>query len=146
MLKTQNMRIPSRATRRTLKPHVGVRVKCDGARRTDVRIGELATATGVSVRALRFYEERGVLTPHREPNGYRRFGPADVATVGHVRTLLAAGLGLDVIREVLSCMAGPELLLADCHERLEGERQRMIEQADQLNRAREILDRLLAAG
>jgi hypothetical protein len=43
-------------------------------------------------------------------------------------------------------MAGPELLLADCRERLEGERQRMIEQADQLNGAREILDRLLAAG
>jgi DNA-binding transcriptional MerR regulator len=111
-----------------------------------VRIGELATATGVSVRALRFYEERGVLTPHREPNGYRTFGPADVATVGHVRTLLAAGLGLDVIREILSCMTGPELLLADCRGRLEGERRRMIEQADQLNRAREILDRLLAAG
>jgi DNA-binding transcriptional MerR regulator len=111
-----------------------------------VRIGELSRATGVSVRSLRFYEERGVLAPRREPNGYRTFGPADITTVAHVQTLLSAGLSLDVIKEILSCMTGTELLLADCRARLEGERRRMIEQAEQLHRARTILDRLLATG
>jgi hypothetical protein len=42
----------------------------------------------------------------------------DVQTVTHIRTLLAAGLGMDFIGEILSCMSGESLLLDDCRERL----------------------------
>lgn len=38
-----------------------------------MRIGELARRTGVSVRALRYYEEQGLLVPARAANGYREY-------------------------------------------------------------------------
>jgi DNA-binding transcriptional MerR regulator len=109
-----------------------------------VKIGQLADRTGVSVRALRYYEEKGVLKPDRTPSGYRLFDDLDVQTVTHIRTLLAAGLGMDLIGEILSCMSGESLLLDDCRERLGHERQRMTDDIDELVHARALLDDLLA--
>jgi DNA-binding transcriptional MerR regulator len=108
-----------------------------------VRIGELARRTGVSVRALRFYEERGVLPARRSANGYRDFDPDAVQTVSHVQVLLAAGLRLELIAQILSCMTGPELLLTGCRDRLVAERRRMAEQQESLAAAQQILDDLL---
>lgn len=107
-------------------------------------IGELAGRAGVSVRALRYYEEKGLLRPERTPSGYRVFSDSDVQTVRHIQTLLTAGLGLDLIREILSCMHGESLLLADCRERLERERQRLTADIDRISAARSMLDNLLA--
>lgn len=109
-----------------------------------MRIGELVRRTGVSVRALRYYEEKRLLHPGRTHSGYRVFHDADVRTVAHIRTLLAAGLGTDLIGEILSCMTGETLLLDDCRERLGAERRRMTADIDRLSDARAMLDRLLA--
>jgi DNA-binding transcriptional MerR regulator len=38
-----------------------------------VRIGELAERSNVLPRLLRYYEEQGLLTPDRAPNGYRDY-------------------------------------------------------------------------
>jgi DNA-binding transcriptional MerR regulator len=108
-----------------------------------LKIGELAHRTGVSVRALRYYEEKGVLRPSRTPSGYRTFIDPDVRTVAHIRNLLAAGLGMGLIGEILSCMSGESLLLADCRERLEAERRRMTQDIDRLAHARSLLEQLL---
>jgi DNA-binding transcriptional MerR regulator len=56
-----------------------------------MRIGDLARATGVKPRLLRYYEEQGLLTPLRQPNGYRQYARSDIAAVRHIRVLLAAG-------------------------------------------------------
>lgn len=109
-----------------------------------MRIGELAERTGVSVRALRYYEEKNLLHPSRTAGGYRIFDHSDIRTVGHIRTLLAAGLGTDLIAEILSCMTGESLLLTDCRRRLETERARMTGDIDRLAHARSLLDDLLA--
>jgi DNA-binding transcriptional MerR regulator len=109
-----------------------------------VKIGELADRTGVSVRALRYYEERGVLEPDRTPSGYRLFSEADIQTVAHIRTLLAAGLGMNLVGEILSCMSGESLIPDDCRERLRHERRRMTDNIDRLTHARSLLDDLLA--
>lgn len=109
-----------------------------------MKIGQLADRTGVSVRALRYYEEKGVLSPARTPSGYRLFDDPDVQRVAHVRTLLAAGLGMDLIGDILSCMSGESLLLDDCRERLYNERRRMTDDIDRLAQARSLLDDLLA--
>ncbi|WP_459548221.1 MerR family transcriptional regulator [Nocardia sp. X0981] len=71
-----------------------------------VRIGELAAATGTSRRLLRYYEERGLLTPVRTTNGYRRYPERAVRDVIRIRRLLAAGLPTRVITEVLGCEWG----------------------------------------
>ena len=43
-----------------------------------MRIGELSRRAGVSQRALRYYEEQGLLRPARRSSGYREYGPEDV--------------------------------------------------------------------
>ncbi|QZY84072.1 MerR family DNA-binding transcriptional regulator [Micrococcus luteus] len=52
--------------------------------RTLMTIGEFAAATGLSVKALRFYDEHGLLTPvDVDPqSGYRRYAPRQVRTAG----------------------------------------------------------------
>jgi DNA-binding transcriptional MerR regulator len=59
-----------------------------------VLIGELAAATGVTARALRYYEEQGLLDAERTPGGYRRYGPRAVTRVRNIRTLHAVGFTL----------------------------------------------------
>ncbi|MBV8932838.1 MAG: MerR family transcriptional regulator [Kutzneria sp.] len=108
-----------------------------------MKIGELSRQTGVSVRALRYYEEKGALKPERTPSGYRTFHDADVQTVEHIQALLAAGLRMDLITEIVSCIAGESLLLEDCRDRLLHERRRMTDDIDRIDAARSMLDRLL---
>jgi DNA-binding transcriptional MerR regulator len=69
-----------------------------------VRIGELATAAGVSVRALRHYEQSGLIHSERMDNGYRRYGIQAVNRVRNIRHLLDAGLTLDDVQVFLPCL------------------------------------------
>lgn len=57
-----------------------------------MRIGELADATGVSVRSLRYYEEQGLIRSDRRGNGWRDFPVETIERVVMVQHLLAAGL------------------------------------------------------
>jgi DNA-binding transcriptional MerR regulator len=69
-----------------------------------MRIGELARRTGATTRALRYYEQRGLLGVDRATNGYRDYGPDAVRRVRNIRRLLEAGLGCDDIRELDGCL------------------------------------------
>jgi DNA-binding transcriptional MerR regulator len=57
-----------------------------------MRIGEAAAAAGLTPRALRYYEQRGLLAARRTPSGHREYDEADVHWLRTVRELLAAGL------------------------------------------------------
>ncbi|MFI5833991.1 MerR family DNA-binding transcriptional regulator [Micromonospora sp. NPDC051300] len=62
----------------------------DGGERYE--IGELARRTGVSVKTIRFWADRGIVPPtDRGPSGHRRWAPAAVARVDLVRTLRELG-------------------------------------------------------
>ncbi|MEU8927471.1 MerR family transcriptional regulator [Kitasatospora sp. NPDC048545] len=61
-----------------------------------MRIGDAAAAAGTTPRALRFYEQRGLLHPTaRTASGQREYGPREVARVRVIRRLLALGLTMD---------------------------------------------------
>jgi DNA-binding transcriptional MerR regulator len=109
-----------------------------------MRIGELAVRTGVSIRALRYYEEQDLLRPDRTPSGYRIYADSDLDTVQRIRLLLAAGLGTELIAQILACMIDESQMLAGCRDRLLVERARMSDSIDQLASARSLLDDLLA--
>ena len=57
-----------------------------------------------SPRALRYYEEVGILHPFRSSNGYRTYGEPTIDRVLQIRELLEAGLTTEMIREVLPCL------------------------------------------
>ncbi|GAA1574639.1 hypothetical protein GCM10009804_34300 [Kribbella hippodromi] len=108
-----------------------------------MRIGELAEASGVSTRSLRYYEEQGLIRSGRTAGGWRDFDPTMIERVVMIQHLLAAGLGSVTIGELLPCLEAPpeertgelELLLAQQVHRLE-ERRR------ELDRELEVLDAL----
>jgi len=65
-------------------------------------IGEAADAAGVSAKAIRVWEARGLL-PHvqRTPAGYRLFDDSDVAVMRFVRQARALGMTLRDIRRIV---------------------------------------------
>ncbi|GAB1514878.1 MerR family transcriptional regulator [Actinophytocola sp. KF-1] len=71
-----------------------------------VRIGELAAVTGATPRALRHYEQAGLISSARAANGYRDYDETAVARVRNIRYLLAAGLTLDDVRAFGPCLDG----------------------------------------
>jgi MerR family transcriptional regulator/heat shock protein HspR len=64
-------------------------------------ISVAAELTGVNAPMLRAYESRGLIQPHRTEGGTRRYSEADLASVNRITTLLAAGLNLAGVEEVL---------------------------------------------
>jgi DNA-binding transcriptional MerR regulator len=67
-----------------------------------VGIGAAATRLGVSERALRYYQQLGLIDPGTTPGGLRRYGTDDLARVARIRELQTLlGLNLDEIAIVL---------------------------------------------
>ncbi|WP_369212570.1 MerR family transcriptional regulator [Streptomyces flavofungini] len=110
-----------------------------------MRIGEVADKAGVSVRALRYYEEQDLLPASRGPGGQRYYPDTAVARVRLIQQLYAAGLPSRVVREVLPCVdsgakeASPALL-----EQLEAEQIRIDQQISDLHAVRDRLAGVIA--
>jgi len=67
------------------------------------RIGDLARATGVSVRSLRHYDAVGLLAPSGRTNaGHRFYTTSDVRRLHRIVALRSLGLGLAEVRQVLA--------------------------------------------
>ncbi|MFC6880284.1 MULTISPECIES: MerR family transcriptional regulator [Actinomadura] len=73
-----------------------------------MRIGELAERAGVSTRALRYYEQQGLLSARRGANGYRQYEESDVRLVTEIRSLLAEGFTLEDARPFVDCLRAGE--------------------------------------
>lgn len=66
-------------------------------------IGEIARRTGLSVSAIRFYEEKGLVEAHRSGGNQRRFLRSDIRRLSFI--LIAQKLGLS-LAEIEQAMAG----------------------------------------
>lgn len=68
-----------------------------------MRIGDLAAISGLSTKAIRFYEQRGLLpAPPRTPGGYRDYPAKTAARLAFIRDAQSVGLTLAEIRSVLA--------------------------------------------
>ncbi|MBB6252152.1 MerR family transcriptional regulator [Nitrospirillum iridis] len=63
---------------------------------------EAAARTGLTVRALRVYEARGLLDPPRTAKGWRLYGPREFQRLGVIQALKSLGLSLAEISRVLA--------------------------------------------
>ena len=63
---------------------------------------EAAKRLGVSAKALRLYEQRGLLDPVRSAAGWRAYGPNEMARAAEIVALRALGLSLAQIARVLA--------------------------------------------
>lgn len=79
-------------------------------------IGRAAELTGASVRALRYYQEVGLLAPSCTGGGTRRYNPDDLARVRRIRELQEVlGFQLEEIRSVLTDEDQVAALRAEYH-------------------------------
>ncbi|GAB3277349.1 MerR family transcriptional regulator [Kineosporia babensis] len=110
-------------------------------------IGELAAQAGATVRALRYYEEQGLLEADRTSGGQRRYPESAVERVRTLQTLYAAGLSSTSIAAVCPPDADPHPHepSAPCLHLLDAERQKLERQAQELNATRERLDAVIRA-
>jgi len=68
----------------------------------EMRIGELAAASGTTTKTLRFYEEAKLLpAPRRTPNGYRDYNPDVLRRLDFIRRSRTAGFTLAQTRTIL---------------------------------------------
>lgn len=75
---------------------------------THLRIGELATATGLTVRTLRHYDQIGLLQPRmRTGSGYRIYSEDEVRRLQQIRSLQALGFSLEQIGTMLDGSDAP---------------------------------------
>ena len=77
-------------------------------------ISEFARSGSVTIRALRFYDEVGLLSPaHVVPeNGYRWYSPAQFAQLNQIQAFKDMGFSLQEIRELLQQRLTPQELFA----------------------------------
>ncbi|WEV47656.1 MerR family transcriptional regulator [Bifidobacterium sp. ESL0690] len=64
---------------------------------TTLRISDVSRLTGLPVPTLRYYERRGILDPHRDPEGHRGYTRHDLEWIAFVQRLLATGMPLRAI-------------------------------------------------
>jgi DNA-binding transcriptional MerR regulator len=100
--------------------------------------------SGVSVRALRYYEERGLLVPERSDGGHRHYPESGVDLVWLIQRCYAAGLSSRTILAILPCVetgeTTPEALAL-----LVAERERIDRRMTELAGARDRLDTVIAS-
>lgn len=67
-----------------------------------MKIGELASQTGLTISRIRYYERIGLLkSVHRMPNGYRAYTPELVLVLKLISAAQMAGFTLDEIRALV---------------------------------------------
>ncbi|WP_407286009.1 MerR family transcriptional regulator [Streptomyces sp. BP-8] len=109
-----------------------------------MRAGEAAVAAGVTIKALRYYEDCGLLSPGRAANGYRDYTTEDVRLAEEIRSLGAFGLTPKETGPFLACLRAGHDAGDHCVESLAAYQQK-IEALDllvaRLTRSREQLIR-----
>jgi DNA-binding transcriptional MerR regulator len=82
-----------------------------------MKIGEVATATGLAPSAIRFYEQSGLLpAPQRAANGYRRYSSEAVERLRFIQVAQALGFTLDTLRAIF--LTRGELSKPELHDEM----------------------------
>jgi len=71
-----------------------------------MHIRELSKLTGVSLRSLRYYEQKHLLSPARSENGYRIYEYIDVQRVQLIQLFLKLGVSTDEIARLIQNCEG----------------------------------------
>ncbi|MBE5250999.1 Cu(I)-responsive transcriptional regulator [Mixta mediterraneensis] len=83
-----------------------------------MNISDVAKTTGLTSKAIRFYEEKGIVTPPlRSENGYRSYNPHHVEELNLLRQARQVGFTLDECRELVTLFNDPARHSADVKAR-----------------------------
>lgn len=103
-----------------------------------ISISAISVAYGLTPEAIRFYEEKGLLTPERTgTSGFRRFSLNDVQRIGFIKSYQRQGFSLDEIKHILTDCPLDELIS------MMDEKRALFR--DQMTMTRAIYDRMTAS-
>jgi MerR family transcriptional regulator, mercuric resistance operon regulatory protein len=113
-------------------------VQSQGVR--SLTIGKLASAGGVGVETVRFYQRRGLLETPTRDDGIRRYGGDDLRRLRFIKQAQGAGFTLEKIKELLDLDSSDDRARARA---LANERVTALDsKIAELKRARDALKRL----
>ncbi len=112
-----------------------------------ITIGALAARTGVAVSAIRFYENKGLLTSLRTSGNQRRFMRSDIRRISFILIAQKLGLGLVQIESELSTLPqGRTPTVSDWQRISRSMRVQLDEKIQLLTRTRGKLDQCIGCG
>lgn len=110
-------------------------------------IGELAARSGAATSALRFYEERGLITSERTAGNQRRYRRDQLRRVAFIRTAQQVGLTLAEITAALDSLPEDRTPTKADWARLSGQwRMRLDDQIQRLVELRDTLTGCIGCG
>lgn len=80
--------------------------------------GELARSSGVGIEAIRFYEQKGLISkPQRTESGYRQYKEDDAKQIRFIKRAQELGFTLREIKGLLELQANSKSMCADVRKR-----------------------------
>ena len=110
-------------------------------------IGKLATRTGLSVSAIRFYEAKGLITADRNAGGQRRFDKADIRRLSFIMIMQQLGFSLKEIITIMAMLPDHRTPTKKDWEKISKQvRHRIDDQIARLQQTRQNLDGCIGCG
>lgn len=70
-------------------------------------IGDVSRETGLPSKTLRYYEDIGLVRPHRLDNGYRTYDPADLERLRFLKRARSLGFTIEECRSLIDLQDNP---------------------------------------
>lgn len=107
-----------------------------------MKVHEAAKQLGVTPRTLRFYEEKGLIKPHKESiNGYRTYSDDDLLRLRWIISLRELGMSVSAIIDALNSMEDTEVFI----RKIDGARASLYEEWVSATEALKALDETMSA-
>jgi MerR family transcriptional regulator, copper efflux regulator len=112
-----------------------------------LKIGEVATQSGLPTKTVRYYDDIGLLTPtvERSDAGYRLFKPEILERLSFIRRAQSLGLSLNEVKEILSVHDQGRLPCREVKQQIQHKVQEITQQIEQLQTLQSELQTLLAS-
>ncbi|WKX27428.1 Cu(I)-responsive transcriptional regulator [Tatumella ptyseos] len=111
-----------------------------------MNISQVAQRTGLTSKAIRFYEDKGLFTPPpRTLNGYRDYHDQHIEELTLIKQAKAAGFSLDECREFVGLYRDPHRRSADIKARTLQKIEQLTRQLEEITQIRERLMTLAAS-
>lgn len=112
-----------------------------------ISIGELSARTGVSVSAIRFYEEKLLVEPIRSSGGQRRFLRSSIRRISFIRIAQQLGLSIDEISFELKKLPNGRTPNQEDWAQISGKIRTILDdKITSLQRTRDLLDGCIGCG
>ena len=110
-----------------------------------MNIKEVAQASGLPAKTIRYYEEIGLIRPHRAANGYRSFEQADLHKLAFLGRARSLGFSIEECRALLALYEDKSRASADVKTMAQAHLHQIEAKIAELSAMRDTLSELVQA-